>query len=193
MPKKAVADNKSQKNKLNQLVLDLKSDSTSKITAAITEIANIGDISIIPILVLVLKNNQDLNIQKQLKDLLADIQISDATEVFIKELKKEENPDDLKKILGVLWNSKLDFSDYLADFVEVSIEGDYLIALDCLTVIENMMGPFSESQLLEAQLHLKEFAENNTNSDDRKNQIISEIALFVKDQNEGIDADLLLD
>ncbi len=188
-----MADNKSQKKKLNQLVLDLKSESTSKITAAIAEIANIGDISIIPILVLVLKNNQDLNIQKQLKDLLADIQISDATEVFIQVLKKEENPDDLKKILGILWNSKLDFSDYLADFVEVAIEGDYLIALDCLTVIENMIGPFSESQLLEAQLHLKEFAENNANSDDRKNQIISEIALFVKDQNEGIDADLLLD
>jgi hypothetical protein len=188
-----VADNKSQKLKLNQLVLDLKSDSTSKITAAVTEIANIGDISIIPVLVLVLKNNQDLSIQKQVKELLADIQLSQATEMFMEELKKEEEPDDIKKLLGVFWNSKLDFSDYLADFVEVAIDGDYLIALDCLTVIENMAGPFSESQLLEAQLHLKEFAENKNQSDDRKNQIVSEIALFVKDQNEGIDADLLLD
>ena len=28
---------------------------------------------------------------------------------------------------------------------------------------------------------------------DQKNQIISEIALFIKDQNEGIDADLLVE
>lgn len=188
-----VADNKTKKNKLNQLVLDLQSDLTSKITAAITEIANYGDITIIPVLVLVLKNNQDASIQKQLKDLLADIQLSQATEVFVEELKKEENSEDIKKLLGIFWNSKLDFSDYLADFVEVAIDGDYLIALDCLTVIENMAGPFSESQLLEAQLHLKEFAENNKHSDERKNQIVSEIALFVRDQNEGIDADLLLD
>lgn len=188
-----MAENKTQKNKLNQLVLDLRSDSLSKITGAITEIAKYGDVSIIPILLFVLKNNQDIGIQKQIKELLSDIQISEATEVFIEELKKEENPNDIKIILGILWNSKLDFSYYLADFVEIAMDGDYLIALDCLTVIENMVGPFSESQLLEAQLYLKEFAENNAHSDDRKNQIVSEIAIFVKDQNEGIDADLLLD
>jgi hypothetical protein len=59
--------------------------------------------------------------------------------------------------------------------------------------MENMPGPFSESQLLEAQLHLKEFVENKSENDERKMQILSEIAVFIKDQNEGIDADLLFD
>jgi hypothetical protein len=35
--------------------------------------------------------------------------------------------------------------------------------------------------------------ENKSENDERKMQIISEIALFIKDQNEGIDADLLFD
>lgn len=35
--------------------------------------------------------------------------------------------------------------------------------------------------------------ENKSENDDRKNQILSEIALFIKDQNEGVDADLLFD
>ena len=53
---------------------------------------------------------------------------------------------------------------------------------------------FSENQLLEAQLYLKEYVENlSKENDQRKAQIISDIALFVKEQNEGIDADLLLD
>jgi hypothetical protein len=60
-------------------------------------------------------------------------------------------------------------------------------------MIENMPGPFTESQLLEAQLHLKEFIEKKEFYDERKAQILSEIALFVKDQNEGIDADLLFE
>lgn len=188
-----MSDKKNNKSKLSQLILELKSDSTSKVTAAIKEIYNIGEPEVIPALIFVLKNNNDSTIQKLLKDLLSDINRSDAAEVFIDEVKKEEKSEDLKKLLEILWNSKLDFSPFLADIVEIGISGDYLIALDCLTIIENMAGPFSESQLLESQLHLKEFAEENKNSDQRKNQIISEIALFVRDQNEGIDADLLLD
>jgi hypothetical protein len=46
---------------------------------------------------------------------------------------------------------------------------------------------------LEAQLYLKDYAEDLSEKEPKKHQIISEIALFIKDQNEGIDADLLLD
>lgn len=181
------------KQKLNQLLLDLKSESESKVTSAILELASIGDLSVIPPLYKFLKQKQGTNLQKQVAKLLSDIQISEAAEVFIQLVKNEEDSSALKLFLPILWESKLDFSDYLADFVEISASGDYLIALDCLTIMENMPGPFSESQLLEAQLHLKEFVGNKSENDERKMQIISEIALFIKDQNDGIDADLLFD
>ncbi len=181
------------KKKLSQLLLDLKSDSESKITSAIHELASIGDLSTIPVLYELIKQKSGTYLQKQVAKLLSDIQISGAPEVFIQLIKNEEDSVTLKMFLPILWESKLDFSDYLADFVEISASGDYLIALDCLTIIENMPGPFSESQLLEAQLHLKEFMENRSQNDERKMQILSEIALFIKDQNEGIDADLLFD
>lgn len=181
------------KKKLSQLLLDLKSDSESKITSAIHELASIGDLSTIPVLYELIKQKPGTYLQKQVAKLLSDIQISGAPEVFIQLINNEEDSVTLKMFLPLLWESKLDFSDYLADFVEISASGDYLIALDCLTIIENMPGPFSESQLLEAQLHLKEFMENRSQNDERKMQILSEIALFIKDQNEGIDADLLFD
>jgi hypothetical protein len=72
-------------------------------------------------------------------------------------------------------------------------QGDFLEALDCLTIIENMSGPFDESQLLESQLLLKEYVEERAPQTDQKAQIMSEIAWFVKEQNDGIDADLLID
>ena len=56
-----------------------------------------------------------------------------------------------------------------------------------------MSGPFDESQLLESQLLLKEYIEERAPQSDQKAQIMSEIAWFVKEQNEGIDADLLID
>jgi hypothetical protein len=56
-----------------------------------------------------------------------------------------------------------------------------------------MSGPFDESQLLESQLLLKEYIEERAPQTDQKAQIMSEIAWFVKEQNDGIDADLLID
>ena len=56
-----------------------------------------------------------------------------------------------------------------------------------------MAGPFEESQLLESQLLLKEYIEDRAPQSDQKAQIMSEIAFFIKEQNEGIDADLLID
>jgi hypothetical protein len=56
-----------------------------------------------------------------------------------------------------------------------------------------MSGPFDESQLLESQLLLKEYVEERAPQTDQKAQIMSEIAWFVKEQNDGIDADLLID
>ena len=188
-----MANKEKTKQKQNQLLLDLKSESEVKSTTAILELASIGDLSVIPDLIEVLKQKAGTNIQKQTSKLLSDIQMSGAAEVFIQQIRKEESQEALKLILPILWESKLDFSEFLADFVEVSVSGDYLIALDCLTIIENMPGPFSESQLLEAQLHLKEFVQNIESSDERKSQILSEIALFIKDQNEGLDADLIFE
>jgi hypothetical protein len=185
--------NKAKQQKLNQLLLDLNSGLESKYNAAIHELASIGDSSVVFPLYSVFKQNLGSNLQKQVSKLFSDIQIPEASELFIQVIKNEEDSAVLKMFLPILWESKLDFSDYLAEFVEISVSGDYLIALDCLTIMENMPGPFSESQLLEAQLHLKEFLENKNENDERKMQIISEIALFIKDQNEGVDADLLFD
>lgn len=186
--------NKAKTNqKLTQLLLDLKSESESKVASAIIDLASYGDVTIIPELIRVLKLKSSENHQKQIAKLLADIQVSDAADFFVQEIRREENTEILHLVLPILWESKLDFSSYFADFVEISVSGDYLIALDCLTILENMPGPFSESQLLEAQLHLKEFVEIKGELDERKAQILSEIAVFVKDQNEGIDADLLFE
>jgi len=56
-----------------------------------------------------------------------------------------------------------------------------------------MPGPFEEHQLLESQLYLKDYLDNRNEEENQKNQLISEIALFIKEQNEGIDADLLFE
>ena len=124
---------------------------------------------------------------------LADIQDTDAVEEFIAYLEEEKNPANRNLVLSAIWNSKLPFDAHLPFFVMLASQGDFLEAIDCLTIIENMSGPFDESQLLESQLLLKEYVEERAPQTDQKAQIMSEIAWFVKEQNDGIDADLLID
>lgn len=86
-------------------------------------------------------------------------------------------------MLMSIWNMKVDFSSYIDDFVMIATQGDLMEAVDCLTIIENLEGPFMEENILESQLHLKEYLETGDKSDTQKAEILSEIAVLIKKIN----------
>jgi len=47
--------------------------------------------------------------------------------------------------------------------------------------------------LLESQLYLKEYYSELRKERSQKDEIIAEIAVFIQEQNDGIDADLLIE
>jgi hypothetical protein len=180
------------KLKIGEAIADLKSDSQVKALAALKILETIGDKSVLPTLIEVLYK-KDASLTKAILELIANIQDQEIAEDLVEAIRNENDPSIRQQLLTTIWNSKLDFSESLAEFVSLATVGDFLQALECLTILENLSGPFEEHQLLESQLYLKDYAEDLEEKEDRKHQIISEIALFIKDQNEGIDADLLLD
>jgi len=180
------------KLKIAEAIADLNSDSQTKALGALKLLETIGDKSVLPGLIAGLKKN-DVVLTKGILELLSSVQDQEFTEDLVEAIRNEKDATIRQQLLTTIWNSKLDFSAYLAEFVSLATEEDFLQALECLTILENLSGPFEEHQLLESQLYLKDYAEDLEEKEDRKHQIISEIALFIKDQNEGIDADLLLD
>lgn len=180
------------KLKIAEATADLKSNSQAKILGALKILETIGDKTVLPALIEVLRKKEVI-VSKAILELIANIQDQEIAEDIVEFIRNEKDANISQQLLTTIWNSKLDFSEYLAEFVSLATEGDFLQALECLTILENLSGPFEEHQLLESQLYLKDYAEDLEEKEDRKHQIISEIALFIKDQNEGIDADLLLD
>jgi len=180
------------KLKIAETIVDLKSDSQAKTLGALKILETIGDKTVLPAFIEVLRKKEVI-VSKAILELIANIQDQEIAQDIVESIRNESDPNISQQLLTAIWNSKLDFSEYLAEFVSLATEGDFLQALECLTILENLSGPFEEHQLLEAQLYLKDYAEDLEEKEDRKHQIISEIALFIKDQNEGIDADLLLD
>lgn len=182
---------KNQKKLTEAFELLQKNDAVS-LAAALNIYKDHGQATVLPDLFSKLAARERSQ-QQAIIGFLSDIKETDAIAVFIHYLQDEPDAATRKLILSAIWNSKLPFYEHLPFFVLLASQGDYLEALDCLTIIENMTGPFEESQLLEAQLLLKEYAEERAPQSDQKAHIMSEIAWFVKEQNEGIDADLLID
>jgi uncharacterized Zn finger protein len=176
------------KNKLikqNELLKALKSSNENNFGKTLAELDAVLTLEALPALASVFHATISERNKEELLAFFNNLSASDAQETIIQILVDPENLPIRQELLSTIWNSRLDYSTYLAEFVEMSVEGDYLEALECLTIIENLEGPFEESDILEAQLHLKEYLESG-NKNDQKATLISEIALLIKNFNEEL-------
>ena len=179
--------------KVSNMLQELYSDKQDLALEALIKLESTGNISLISDLFKAYTSLKDTLIKKKILEFLSNIQKQEACSEIVRLIENEKNTTLQQEFLTIIWNSKLDFSAYLANVISLAVKGDFMQALECLTIIENMPGPFQEEQLLEAQLYLKDYLENRKAEDIQKNQIVSDIALFVKNQNESSNADLLFE
>ena|SRR6218665_1337807 len=59
-------------------------------------------------------------------------------------------------LVAACWESEINFSKYLPFFVLLATDDNYLIALEAITVIENMEGPFEPAHITEGIKRLRE-------------------------------------
>jgi hypothetical protein len=175
---------KAQQAKIKLLIGDLISGDDNKAIAALKSLEANGDVSILPVLAVLLKTDLSDKLRLEILEFMNGLKETSAIPVFMELLRDEDNLSIRQELLTVAWSAKLDFTPYLSDFVSIATEGDFMEALECITVIENMEGPFSEQQILESQLFLKEYIEDDAPKDPQKAHIMSEIAILIKEFNE---------
>ncbi|MFT5859814.1 MAG: hypothetical protein ACI865_001918 [Flavobacteriaceae bacterium] len=170
-----------QKQKVDSLMLDLKSGETKKVLKAIKSLEKNGDSSTIEPIANVLLTGLPTKEQGLLVELLCSLK---DTSVVVEMMDVIDDPKMItirQLFLSSIWNMKVDFSGYIDDFVLIATKGSFMEALDCLTIIENLEGPFLEEDILESQLHLKNYMESNPPRDEQRAHLLSEIALNIKE------------
>lgn len=108
--------------------------------------------------------------------LLTDPANKEIKEEALLTLKKEKGGDTLlvaiaspkaKEVRHLLvaacWESEINFSKYLPFFILLALDENYLISLEAITTIENMEGPFTETDVTSAIKKVKELKKNITN------------------------------
>lgn len=176
--------NKQDKLKIGQLLSDLQSKDELKIAGAIKAFAVHGHASIIEPIVEVWRSGLSSENEALVIDLFQSLKDTPSIEPLMEAFKNPANAHLRRKLVTTFWNSKLDFSDYLADFVLFGIEGDFLDALEAITLIENFETVAPESAILESQLLLTEYFGQTEQRDDQKDAILTDLALLLKDFSE---------
>jgi hypothetical protein len=172
--------------KLQQILLDLGSKDDKKIAKAIKAMEAHGNSSVVkPLADTLLTDLSDKN-RAAIIELFSSLKDTSAA-VEIMDIVGDEKYITIRPVmLTTIWNTKVDFSDYIDEFVEIAVKGSLMEALDCLTIIENLEGPFMEENILECQVHLKDYLEDDLPKDEQKAHLLSEIAILIKDMDRSL-------
>lgn len=88
----------------------------------------------------------DTSIKRTISGFLNDLKDQAASGEIINEIRKKWKPDTISMLVSSCWQSGLNFSEYSTDLAKVFLTGDYVTAIECLTVIEETVNDLSIEQ-----------------------------------------------
>lgn len=178
-----------KKNALKPIIEELNSGKVANIKKALKSLQVNGDASVIKPLANVLKSKISPEIDLEIIGFLSDLKDTSVKQEVVDVLNEDDYLDVRHQILTSIWNCKIDYSEFIADFVAIACDGNFMETFECLTILENLEGPFEERHILECQLLLKEYIESNSAVDKKKSQVMSDIASLIKSFDLEVDDD----
>lgn len=89
---------------------------------------------------------KDFTIRKTIAGFMNDLKDQAACEEVITEIRKKWKADTISMLVSSCWQSGLNYSDYSLDLAKVFLVGDYVTAIECLTVIEESVHELSKER-----------------------------------------------
>jgi hypothetical protein len=87
----------------------------------------------------------DFSIRKSIAGFMNDLKDQSACEEVIVQIRKKWKSDTVSMLVSSCWESGLNYSEYSVDFARVFLDGDYVTAIECLTVIEESADELNEA------------------------------------------------
>jgi hypothetical protein len=102
------------------------------------------------------ERTDDFSIRKTIAGFMNDLKDQAACQEVIKEIRKQWKSDTISMLVSSCWQSGLNYSDYSLDLAKVFLKGDYITAIECLTVIEESVHKLSKASKDEIMKMLEE-------------------------------------
>jgi hypothetical protein len=118
------------------LVLRIEQATENDMLEIIKDVESKGGDFIIEPLILKYFNSTSENIKKQIFSLFCRLKDNSIAEVWIKSLQYYADQPEVYSLLSATWQSSIDFSAYLNDFLVFIEKGDVQTALEAITSIQ---------------------------------------------------------
>jgi hypothetical protein len=87
----------------------------------------------------------DFSIRKNITVFMNDLKDQSVCKEVINEIRKQWKPDTISMLVSSCWQSGLNYSEYSLDLAKVFLKGEYITAIECLTVIEESVRELSKA------------------------------------------------
>lgn len=112
------------------------------------------------LLALLYDRTEDQNIKLAISGLFNDMKQKTAMAEVIQSLSAVTKPDTRAMLASSCWQSGLDYSGYAIQITEHFLSGDYMISLECFTVLDTCAGSISEGDRAQIVLQLQQQIES---------------------------------
>jgi len=148
-----------------ELLEAIESDDPIIVSNAVQRIRQQGNCRILPEILNILSRTEDSNVEAKIVEILFDLKDQNCAAILIEKIREPKLKNYHHFLIASFWQSSLDGSEYLKDFVDAAIRGDYMSCLECLTVVENFDSSFEEEDIIECNADLQEAIEEEENQD----------------------------
>jgi hypothetical protein len=137
-------------SKLKELAGILKNEDTIVITESIEILRQEKPFEgAIGLLTAFYDETDDISIRKSIAGFMNDLKDQGVCSEIIAETGKNWKDDTISMLVASCWQSGLDYSQYSLDLAKVFLRGDYVTAIECLTVIEESVHDLNNVQKAE--------------------------------------------
>lgn len=114
-------------------------------------------------------------IKNEILIFFSELKSTKAPEIIIELIKKDKYESAQALFLNTMWNSGLDYSEHVTDLCELAIKGDFMVAFECYTILDNFSdNNFNDEDINDSLIALKEHFSSNQ-EDSQKNAILQDM------------------
>ena len=166
-----------QQKVINKIKADLASKNSSIVSKALVKTKAKGNEELIAPLVELYKTTEDIKLKQEVKNIFSELKNKECVDFLLPHL-MEDNQEVKELILFSMWSSGIDMTDYIIELIEYSCDGEFMVILEALTVLENLEGPFNDEDLFQASTIIQEKIYKS--KDDKKKELLQSMSIVIQ-------------
>ena len=158
----------SNSKSIESILKDFQASDVSLVIDAIKRNRKDGNVKTFKALLDLLAATDEPDVEEAIISFLYDLKDNESVPSLIEAIQKDELEYYRSFLVASFWQSAIDGSDYLEDFVKAAIKGDYMVCLEALTVIENFDSAYPEHDLIDLETDILEAIDKEENKDKKE-------------------------